>query len=136
MEITRSLENFTIMTVIYNQLTDFTYGDKKEYRDTRELVSSMLEIPYEEASDYVKDVINYSLNNYGKIANVYIPLLKGWTWERLPLLTKSILVMAYARKEVEKVDKSMIIDSSVSLAKKYIDPKQAKFINAILDGAL
>lgn len=136
MEIARSLENFTIMTVIYNQLTDFTYGDKKEYRDTRDLVSSMLEIPYEEASDYVKDVINYSLNNYGKIANVFIPFLKGWTWDRLPLLTKSILVMAYARKEVEKVDKSMIIDSSVSLAKKYIDPKQAKFINAILDGAL
>ena len=135
MEITRSQENFTIMTVIYNQLADFTYGEN-EHRDTRELVASMLEIPYEEVSDYVKNVINYSLNNYGKIAHVYIPFLKNWTWERIPLLTRSILVMAYARKEVEQVDRSIIIDSSVALAKKYIDPKQAKFINAILDGAL
>ncbi len=46
--------------------------------------------------------------------------------------------MSYAHyKYVEKVDAKVVINVAVELAKKYIDDKQAKFINAILDnGAL
>ena len=34
---------------------------------------------------------------------------------------------------IEKTDKAVIINIAVELAKKYIDDKQAKFINGILD---
>ena len=45
--------------------------------------------------------------------------------------------MSYAHYYyVENVDKKVVIDVAVSLAKKYIEEKQAKFINAILDKVL
>ena len=37
---------------------------------------------------------------------------------------------------VEKIDKSIVINVAVDLAKKYIEEKQAKFVNAILDEVL
>ena len=78
-----------------------------------------------------------SLKHYGDIKEAYGPYLKDWKWDRLPLLTQAILIMAYSHfYYVEKVDKRIVINVSVDLAKKYIDEKQAKFINAILDKVL
>ena len=46
-------------------------------------------------------------------------------------------MMAYSHfYYVEKVDKRIVINVSVDLAKKYVDEKQAKFVNAILDKVL
>ena len=45
--------------------------------------------------------------------------------------------MSYAHfYYVEKIDKRIVINVAVELAKKYIEEKQAKFINAILDEVL
>ena len=133
----RQQENFVIMTVIYNELSDFTLGQGKEFRDARELMSSLCECPYSEVSDYVKKTVSYAWNNYGAIKDVFTPKLNNWKWERLPLLTRSVLLMSYAHfYYVEKIDKRIIINVAVELAKKYIEEKQAKFINAILDEVL
>ena len=132
----RQQENFVIMTVIYNELSDFTLGQGKEFRDARELMSSLCECSYSEVSDYVKKTVSYALNNYGAIKDVFTPKLNNWKWERLPLLTQAILLMSYAHMQTEKVDKVVVIDVAVTLAKKYVEPKQGKFVNAILDGVL
>ena len=136
MALTRQQEHFVVMTVIYNELSDFTLGDGKEFRDARELISSLCECPYSEVSDYVKKTVAYALNNYGAIKDVFIPKLTNWKWERLPLLTQAILLMSYAHMKIETVEKRIVIDVAVNLAKKYVEPKQAKFVNAILDGVL
>ena len=45
--------------------------------------------------------------------------------------------MSYTHyKFIEKVDKKVVINVAVDLAKKYIDDKQAKFINGILDSGV
>ena len=75
MALTRQQEHFVVMTVIYNELSDFTLGDGKEFRDARELISSLCECPYSEVSDYVKKTVAYALNNYGAIKDVFIPKL-------------------------------------------------------------
>ena len=137
MPITRNQENYLIMTVIYDELDDFIHGEGKVFRDARELISETAEIPYEEVSPYVKNMIVQSLNHYGEIISAFQPFLKNWKWERLPLLTQSILIMSYTHFYfIEKVEKRIVIDIAVNLAKKYIDEKQGKFINAILDGVL
>ena len=137
MELNRNQQHFIIMTVIYDELNDFAFGEKKVFRDARELTSELCEMPYEEVDDYIKSTIANVLQNYGTISSHFTKYLRGWTWERLPLLTQSILLMSYAHfYYVEKVDKRIVIDIGVNLAKKYIDPEQAKFIHAILDGAL
>ena len=136
MAISRQQEHFVVMTVIYNELSDFSLGDGKEVRDARELISSLCECPYSEVSEYVKKTVSYALNNFGAIKDVFIPKLNNWKWERLPLLTQAILLMSYAHMQIEKIDKKIVIDVAVNLAKKYVEPKQGKFVNAILDGVL
>ncbi len=137
MEINRNKQHFIIMTVIYDELNDFILGGGNTFRDARELTSELCEMPYDEIDPYIKSTIAYSLQKYGEIAEAYKPHLRNWAWNRLPLLTQAILLMSYAHFYcVEKVDKQVVISIAVDLAKKYIEPKQGKFVNAILDGVL
>ena len=134
--ISRQQEHYIIMTVIYDELNDYVSGSQT-FRDARDLTSELCEQPYDEVDDYIKSSIAFSLQKYGEIVKAFQPYLKNWTWDRLPLLTQAILMMSYSHfYYVEKVDKKIVINIAVELAKKYIDPKQAKFINAILDGVL
>ena len=137
MEMNRNQQHFIIMTVIYDELNDYFIGGGKSFRDARELTSELCECSFEEVDPYIQNSIAQTLNNYGAIRDAFIPFLKNWKWDRLPLLTQAILLMSYAHfYYVEKVDKKIVINIAVTLAKKYIDEKQAKFINAILDGVL
>ena len=137
MELNRNQQHYIIMTVIYNELSDFVLGDGQTFRDARELTAELCEMPFEEVDPFIKSTISYSLQKYGEIVKAYEPFLRNWKWERLPLLTQAILLMSYAHfYYVEKVDKQVVISVAVELAKKYIEPKQSKFINAILDGVL
>ena len=136
-KISRNQENFIIMTVIYDELADFTAGSDQPFRDVNEIILEITDIPLKEHSVYVQNCIASVLNHYGEIVNQFLPHLKNWKWERLPLLTRSVLLMSYAHfYYVEKIDKRIVINVAVELAKKYIEEKQAKFINAILDEVL
>lgn len=136
-EITRNQEHVIIMTVLYNELVDYKFGDKAFVRDAKTLISDFCNLPYEDCSEFIKDTVMISLSKYGEIANEFTPALKNWKWDRLPLLTQAILLMSYTHFFfTENVSKKIVINTAVNLAKKYIDDKQAKFINAILDGVL
>lgn len=135
--LSRNQEHIIIMTVIYNELVDFKFGDNKFVRDARQLICDFSERNYEDVSDFIKDTVMISLQKYGEIVSAYLPYLKSWKWDRLPLLTQAILLMTYTHFYfVEKVDKKVVINVAVNLAKKYTDDKQAKFINAILDNGV
>ena len=137
MPVSRNQSHHIIMTVIYNELVDFKFGDQSFVRDARELLSEMCGQPYEEIDPFISNMVMCSLQKYGDIVNAYSPYLKNWKWDRLPLLTQAILLMSYAHfYYVEKVDKKIVINIAVDLAKKYIDDKQAGFINGILDGGI
>ncbi len=137
MEMTRNQKHYIIMTAIYNELSDFTFGEKKVYRDAQDIISSLCECDYKDADPFIVDSVMVSLQKYGEARVAYTPYLKNWSWDRLPLLTQAILLMSYTHfYYIEKVDKSVVINIAVTLAKKYIEEKQAKFINAILDSGV
>lgn len=137
MELTRNQQHYIIMVAIYNELTDFTFGEKQVNRSVEEVLSSLCECEFKDVLPYVVDSVMVSLAKYGEIKLAYAPFLKKWKWERLPLLTQAILLMSYTHFYfIEKADKAVIINVAVELAKKYIDDKQAKFINGILDSGV
>ena len=137
MSINRNQQHYIIMTVIYNELSDFSLSGGKVFRDARELTSELCGEPYEEVDIFIKQSIASALQNYGEAVKAFTPHLNKWKWERLPLLTQSILLMSYTHFYfVEKIDKKVVVNIAVDLAKKYIEEKQAKFINAILDKVL
>ena len=125
------------MIVIYDELVDYFAGGGTTFRDAREITSELCGCEYEDVDDYIKSNVANALQHYGEIREAYVPFLKNWKWERLPLLTQAILLMSDSHfYYVEKVDKKIVINIAVDLAKKYIEEKQASFINAILDGVL
>ena len=137
MELTRNQTHYIIMSVIYNELIDFNFGNDNFTRDARELISGLAEVPFEDVDPYIVNTVMTSLQKYGEIKKAFEPYLKNWRWERLPLLTQAILLMSYTHYHyIEKVDKKIVINIAVTLAKKYIDDKQAKFINGILDNGV
>lgn len=137
MNISRNKQHFIIMTVIYDELNDFEYGEVKTPREASSLIAELCGCPYEEVPKYIIDTVNISLSKYGIIKKEFLPKLNSWTWERIPVLTRSILIMSYTHYYfVEKIDKRIVIDIAVELSKTYLDEKQTKFINAILDEVL
>ena len=137
MEISRNQQHYIIMVAIYNELTDFIFGDKQVNRAASDVIASLCECDIEDVPQYIIDTVMVSLSKFGEIKAAYTPYLKNWKWERLPLLTQAILLMSYTHFYfIEKVDKVVVINTAVELAKKYIDDKQAKFINAILDSGV
>ena len=136
-KISRNQENFIIMTVLYDEIADQSVGKGENFRDVNEIILEITEIPFNEHSAYVQNMISSVLTHYGEIIAKFHPYLNNWKWERLPLLTQAVLLMSYAHfYYVEKIEKSIVINVAVELAKKYIEEKQAKFINAILDEVL
>ena len=141
-KISRNQENFIIMTVIYDVMADqtttrVTFEDG--IRNVDDIIVGMTDegLTLKEHSNYVQNMISSTLNNYGSIISAFEPHLRNWKWDRLPLLTRAVLLMSYAHfYYVEKIDKRIVINTAVELAKKYIEEKQAKFINAILDEVL
>lgn len=137
MEISRNEQHYYVMTIIYNLLNDYTFSHGEVNRNASEIIESVMDAPLKEVPPYIIACVNCVANNYGAIKTAVSPLLNNWTWERLPLLTQSIILMSYAHYyEVEKTDKKIVINVAVTLAKKYIDEKQGKFVNALLDKLL
>ena len=137
-EMSRNKQQFIVMTVIYNVLSDLEVNKNNIFIDPRTIISDLCECDYDDAPEYIKKLVYISLKNYGEIVNKVSPNLKGWRWVRLPLLSRAIIVMSYARYYFfgDKIDKRIVIDVAVNLAKKYIEEKQASFINALLDTLL
>lgn len=126
------------MTVIYDELVDFTMGNGETFRDASILMAELCECEVNEIPPYVATSVNETLKHYGEIISIFEPHLVDWKWNRLPLLTQAILLMSYAHyKYVEDIKKNIVINIAVELAKKYLgDKKDVSFINAILDKVL
>lgn len=138
MALSRNQQNYIIMSTIYIELNDFNYGEQGLSRKAQDMMLGLLEeYGVNKVPSFIEDMVNLSLMHYGEIRDAFIPFLKDWKWERLPLLTQAILLMSYTHYYyVEKIDKAIVINVAVNLAKEYIEEKQAKFINGILDKVL
>ena len=131
--ISRNQSHYIIMSALYMELVDYNYGKGEFSRSAEEVISSLIE--EEEIPLFILDSVNLSLLHYQDAANAITPYLTNWKWDRIPLLSQAILVMSYTHfyyVEKGKVDKKVVINTAVELAKKYVEEKQAKFINAIL----
>jgi transcription termination factor NusB len=132
--LTRNQTHDTAMTLIYNALT---YEMIEEPIDVKALLTNYFQLPYEDIDMYVKEVVIKALLYKTEIINLIEPNLTNWKFSRLNLLTQSIFLLAVSHYQyVKEVDKKIVIDNAVKLAKKYVDVKDYAFVNAILDKVL
>lgn len=136
--ISRNQSHYIIMSAIYIELADYNFLKGECVRPSEEVIQDLIG-EEEEIPLYILDSVNLSLFHYGDIVKAIEPYLTNWKWERIPLLSQAILLMSYAHfyyVEKDKVDKKVVINTAVDLAKKYVEEKQGKFINAILEKVL
>lgn len=87
----------------------------------------------EEAKNFAKGIINSVLENYaGFRLDLSRYLKKGWTFDRLSYLERAILLVGCAELKEAELDKKIIINEAVELAKQYCDEESYRFINGIL----
>ena len=132
--ISRNQEHVYIMKCIYNALI---YTEMKKEFSLEELISGVYECSYDEVPLFSKEVIIKTLSHINEIIPVFQEKMPKWKFSRLNVVEQSILLMSYAHyKYVDNVDKKVVIDIAVKLAKEYLDATDYKFVNAVLDNVL
>lgn len=134
MAVSRNKEHELIMISIYDALL---YSSMNENFNLEEIMEGVFEMPFDEISLFAKSVVVKALKNINEIIEIFQANMPKWKFSRLNNLEKSILLMSYTHfKLIGDVDKGVVIDLAVRLAKKYLDQADYKFINAILDNVL
>lgn len=127
------LHNFA-MILIYQALT---YSSMDVSYDLEKMFSNQIGIPYSDIEPFLKELVIKSLINEAIIIDEIQHNMPNWKFKRINRLAQAILLLAVAHyRYVEKVDKRIVIDNAVHLAKKYLDEGDYRLINAVLDATL
>src|SRR5574344_2865997 len=133
-EISRNQLQVIIMTALYDCLTCI-YMEREI--DIEDILSSLSKQPYELVDIFAKEVVIKAIRNYDEIIKTVQDKMPDWKFERKNRLMQAIFLLAVSEyKYVGGIDKKIVINVSVELAKKYLDSNDYKFVNAVLDKAL
>ena len=132
--ISRNKEHELIMISIYDALTYVAMNEEFSLQDTMENIFLM---PYENIPYFSKEVTIKALKNINEIIEAFQKNMPTWKFDRLNQVERAILLESYAAyKMVGDIDKKVMINVAINLSKKYLDKKDYKFVNGILDKIL
>ena len=123
------------MKAVYNELTYVHMGEEV---DVKKAVEAATELPYEDAPRFVKEQAIAALKYLDECIALIQGHMRGWTFERLDRVEQAILINAcnHFFHVEEGIDKSIVINRAVELANSYLEEKDYRFVNAILDNIL
>jgi N utilization substance protein B len=91
----------------------------------------------EETKTFARHLAKEAQNNKDKLDSKITEFSKNWSIDRISMINKSILRLAFYELLFEKdTPKPVVINEALELAKKYSDEESAKFINGILGSAV
>ena len=131
--LSRNQEHELIMTCIYDALI---YVNMEQEFSIEEIMTSVFEVGYDEISLFCKELVIKSLAHINEIKDTFQKQMPKWKFDRLNLLEQALLIMSYTHKNTQQVDKSVVINIAVKLAKKFLEKDDYKFVNGILDKVL
>ena len=126
------------MPKIEFNMVKYLIGDyrKMNRHDQREnaMINDVFKVDESEIDPYFIDVIKTAIANEERYRQYIDSVLKkGWSYERLGLIEKAILLNGCAEFDLKKTESAVIIDQSVQLAKRYCDSDTYKLVNSVLD---
>lgn len=132
--ISRNQSQRQVVAVLYDYLTRLTLD---ESIDVYELLENSVATPFEDIDIYIKEVVIKAIKNHTQIVSLLETKMTSWTFARLNRLAQAILLLSVSHyRYVGDVDKKVVIDVAVRLAKLYLDKDEYKYINALLDNVL
>ena len=133
-ELSRNKEQEKILGILYQTLVLI---DLKQELDVKQLLMDAYDCDFEDVQLFSQQILVYSLKNLDKITKAFQANMINWTFNRINKLEQALLILSYSHfYYVKDVDKKVVIDVAVKLAKKYLDSTDYKFVNAILDKTL
>lgn len=134
MTLSRNKAQEMAMNIIYQALL---YQNMGEDFDIKELIASNFEFPFEEVDLYVRQIVVSAILHKDEAIEVFSKNMTTWKFSRLALLMQSIMLLSYAHYyHIRDVDKGVVIDVAINLAKKYLGANDYKFVNGILENTL
>ena len=134
LKLSRNQEQEKVFFIIYQALFQVRIGREI---DIVNIIEETMEDAFDNISVFVKETSIKVLKNYEELKNIIEPNCVNWKFNRINLVLIAILMLGIGEyKYVGGVDKAIIIDICVKLAKKYGDEKDYRFVNALLDKVL
>ena len=124
------------MVAIYDALT---YIAMDEPINVEDLITGLFDdVAYEDCDPFVKGALIAVIGHYGEAVKAFNAKMRNWTFDRLNRVEQAILLLAYVHFYFVEPDdeKGIVIDVAIKQAKTYLEPKDYKFVNAILDNVL
>ncbi len=131
----RNQQQLIAMNAIYDVLT---YKSMGEEIDVEGIISALTDLSYEEAPIYVKAIVLATIRHYAEEVELLEKNMIKWKFSRLNRVEQAILLLSLSHYFYvdEEVDKGVVINIAVNMAKNYLDGKDYRFVNAILDKVL
>ncbi|MFA5442809.1 MAG: transcription antitermination factor NusB [Bacilli bacterium] len=130
----RNQNQVLAMSCIYEYLTRAEMGHDI---DVKELLERVCDAPFEDIDTFISEVVIKVIKNHQVIVSELQANMKKWKFSRLNRVAQSILLLSLAHyRFIGEVDREVVIDIAVRMAKRYLDSGDYKFINAVLDNTL
>ncbi|KMK76995.1 transcription antitermination factor NusB [Alkalihalobacillus pseudalcaliphilus] len=101
-----------------------------------EALESVLD-DHEEASPFLKELIDGTIEHKAKIDHIISEHLVGWTIDRMGNVDRAIVRMAiYEMLYIEDIPKNVTFNEAIELAKAFGGEESGKFVNGILSKAM
>lgn len=134
MTVSRNKSYEILIGVIYDFLIAV---DMNEEVDVEKTMSDAFNVTYADIDVLPKEIAIQTIKNFQAIVKTFQAAMPTWRFERLNRLIQAILLMSYANYTyVKNIDKAVVINIAIKLAKRYGDANDYKFVNAILDNVL
>ncbi len=89
-----------------------------------------------EGRAFIKDLVYGTIEFSDDSDAVIVPLLEGWTLERLPTIDRIVLRMAvFELQHRSDTPPPVVINEAVELAKKFSTEDSGRFVNGVLSKA-
>lgn len=89
-----------------------------------------------EGRAFIKDLVYGTIEFSDDSDAVIVPLLEGWTLERLPTIDRIVLRMAvFELQHRSETPPPVVINEAVELAKKFSTEDSGRFVNGVLSKA-
>ena len=122
---TRREQRIKIMTCIYQYLLTGKNID--------DIFSENLNLDDKESIPFIINNTVGVLNNLDELIGQIEPYLTDYQFERLGYVEQSILLMSAYQLNEGEIDRPVIINEAIEIAKIYCDKEAPKFINGVLD---
>ncbi|MFA5480972.1 MAG: transcription antitermination factor NusB [Bacilli bacterium] len=131
---TRNQNQIIAMSCLYEFLTRAEMGQDIDVKD---LLERNCDLVLEEIDLFVSQVVVKAIKNRQEIINSLQVNMTKWKFPRLNRIAQAILLLSVAHyRYLGDVDRGVVIDIAVRLAKRFLDADEYKFINAVLDKTL